>query len=145
MTERARLSTGSDRLAKALRLLQTTEENWTTDELPDLLAAQLALPASPADERPWREALLDPPALSVIVALKDIAKGWTGAKSAMPTEIARILYITAIASAERRFDTTVSQLSARQLAWHRAWALSQNWADSALLDVIRQWEIDDGG
>lgn len=143
MTARAVEHRGSSQLAAALRLVRADSgDDWPTADLPDLLDAQLGLPAPAAGGRPWRVALSAPPALSAIIALKDEAKGWIGAGSAMPAEIARILYITAIASAALTYRTTISQLPGRQLAWHRTWALSQNWVDSDLLDLIRQWKIE---
>jgi hypothetical protein len=107
-----------------------------------LLDAQLGLPAPTGGALSWRETLLNPTALDDIVALKDTAKAWIDGGSAMPGEIGRILYISAIASAARSFGAAISRLSPRELAWHRTWALSQNWADHDLLDVIRQWQAE---
>lgn len=141
-----------DALAAMLALDERGERLWDPAELSAILRHQMAAPlahdlnvagprpaesvarlsASPAGEiRTFSDLLHHPsPPIELLTYVKDFAKAARDdPASALPKEIAGVLYFAAIAVAQRRHGRSITRLGGDAVREGVEWALAQQWVD----------------
>lgn len=88
--------------------------------------------------RSLRDVLQHPhPPMELLQLTKDFAKAHEKSpRSPLPPEVARLLYLAAIAAAWARCGRRITSLDDAQLARAFDWALDQSWADRATRKLI---------
>jgi len=143
------------RLACLLDLTETATQPWRTQELSAILKHQLSAPiesdlaqeaasengsAHRVNMRTFGDLLHHPaPPIELLRSVKDFAKANRNHPgSALPNEIASLLYFTSIAVARERCSRRITSLSEKELQAGIAWALAQDWVDSRTKSLLRE-------
>lgn len=147
------------RLARTLGFGTDRETLWTERELEAVykhqLQAPIAVDLSALDEqvaarlrcvaeaqglllRSFADLLQHPfPPIELLVLTKNFAKANRfNRRSALPQEVAGVLYYAAIASALVRHHKRITQLTSAELERGVSWALSQPWLDPPTRDLL---------
>ena len=147
------------RLACLLDLTDTVTQPWRAQELSAILEHQLSAPIeSDLAQEAAREApkgsvhrvyvgtfgdLFHHPAppIELLRSVKDFAKANRNhPASALPDEIATLLYFASIAVARTRCGRRITSLSEKEIRAGLAWALAQDWVDSRTKSLFREAE-----
>jgi len=146
------------RLAYLLDLIETVTLPWRAQELGAILKHQLS---SPIESDLDREAARDgpkgsahcvsarvtfgdlfhhaTPPIELLRSVKDFAKANRNhPASALPNEIATLLYFESIAVARTRCRRRITSLSEKEIDAGIAWALAQDWVDSQTKSLLRE-------
>jgi hypothetical protein len=143
------------RLADALELGTKEHHVWTEDDIASVFRHQMDAPVAvdlsaldPAISarlallanskglllRSFRDLLQHPaPPVELLVLTKEFAKANRGhPESALPNEVATLLYFASIATALARCATRITRLTDAELAEGFDWALRQSWVDEPM-------------
>jgi hypothetical protein len=139
-------------LARFLAVDAVPRRFWSVDELGSILRHQLATPvhldleaapstfraclmALPADQQPgkllYQELFrLAAPSLELLSLVKQLAKSSRAhGESALPPEIATVLYLTSIVVARLRLGQRISEQSDESILHGIKWVINQPWID----------------
>jgi hypothetical protein len=143
------------RLAYLLDLTETVTQPWRAQELSAILKHQLSATIE-SDLAP--EAARDKgsahrvnartfgdlfhhaaPPIELLRSVKDFAKANRNhPASALPNEIATLLYFASIAVARTRCGRRITRLSEKEIREGIGWALAQDWVDSGTKSLLRE-------
>ena len=151
------------KLAALLELVMAPGGAWQVEELHAILEYQLSNPLqfqaeeAPSTSQPREEngggdgprvktlqELFEHPAapLELLRQVKDFAKAhMEHPASAWPSEVARLIYYTAIAVAWARHRNRISQMSFQEIERAFQWTLEQSWITPAIRQVVREASI----
>ena len=102
------------------------------------LLARLSPPGQPPINT-FGEMLAHPrPPLELLELVKDFAESNRGPTAALPSDIAAMLYVLCIATAQVRLGQRITELDDEALARQIHWALGQDWIDSAASGLLSQ-------
>jgi hypothetical protein len=139
-------------LAQFLEVDAEPRRFWSVDELGSILRHQLSTPvqvdvetaspdfraslmALPSDQQPGKSTYeevfhLAAPPLELLSLLKQLAKSSRAREeSALPPEIATVVYLTSIVVARVRLGRRISEQSDASLLYGIQWVLNQTWID----------------
>src|SRR5438067_9323601 len=161
--ESVNMSEGKDRVLRAeprrlaclLDLTDTVTLPWRAQELSAILEHQLS---APIESDLAQEAAIDKgsalgvntwtfgdlfhhpaPPIELLRSVKDFAKANRNhPASALPNEIATLLYFASIAVARTRCGRRITSLSETEIRAGLAWALAQDWVDSRTKSLFRE-------
>ena len=148
------------RLACLLDLTETVTQPWRTQELSAILKHQLSAPigsdlaheaasdkgsAHPVNVQTFGDLFHHPaPPIQLLRSVKDFAKANRNhPASALPNEIATLLYFVSIAVARTQCGRRITSLSEKEIRAGIAWALAQDWVDSRTKSLLREAETTD--
>ena len=161
MTESNIDHTGRRRLAELMRLGEESTRIWHTDELGAILRHQLTVPVEfdlggmePGAANKLRtlassEGLLVKSFADLLhhpnapLALLQLTKHFAKAngvhpESALPADVAKVLYYAAIAVALARCRRRITELDDEALWRGFTWAVQQDWVDDAMRTLLRE-------
>jgi hypothetical protein len=148
-------NTEPSRLASIVDLDPSAERLWKPQELAALLRHQLAVPVpleqweraqAPSDKptgsaiRSFGDLLNHPiPPIELLVMLKDFAKANAGhPDSALPSEVAKVLYYLAISVALLRHNHRITSMSDADLGSSLRWAIGLPWIGPQQQSLLKQ-------
>jgi hypothetical protein len=143
------------RLACLLDLTEIVTQPWRTQELSAILKHQLSAPiesdlaqeeasnggiAQRVNVLTFGDLFHHPaPPIELLRSVKDFAKSNRNhPASAIPNEIATLLYFASIAVAWKRCGQRITSLSEREIREGIAWTLAQDWVDSRTKSLLRE-------
>ena len=143
-----------DALASMLEVDCADGQTWREQELAAVLRHQMGAPlrvdlGTRDDETAatFHDLLHHPaPPIELLVLANDFAKACrTGPRSALPKEVAAVIYFAAIAVARHKCGTLITQLSPEELRAGVEWVLAQPWVDRATRALFEQGTGQVGG
>jgi hypothetical protein len=144
---------GSDphAISRLMELNAEPQQLWKAEELGEILAHQLSMPATvesfgntgqPLGQSgpTLRQLLTDSnPPLELLRTIHRAAKADCSSDSALlPRDVALVIYYACIASALVHLNQRISDLDDAKLKQAFVWSLKRKWLDAGLIDVFQQ-------
>jgi len=160
MSQRSTFDADPRRLAPLMDLKPEAAKLWEEKEFASVLRHQLSAPfepdlldfmkdpvdrrtvtgAEPNSFKTYADLLMHPnPSVDLLEAMKDFAKACrTGSKSALPKEVATVLYYASLAAALVRCGKRITTLTDRSLREGVDWACAQPWLEESLRGLFHE-------